>query len=159
MPLPKLRLLALAALVVALSLVPVAGAGAQTLPCVKGVTCTGTTPPPTATGCADADLVPGLLNGGRIRSSTLCLLNRQRDKHGLRRLHSNGQLQKAAQRYARQMVRQRFFDHVVPGRHHVRRAHPQTSYLNNARRLVARREPGLGHRAASPRRARSSRRG
>jgi hypothetical protein len=51
----------------------------------------------------------------RARALTLCLLNEQRARHGLPALRSESRLQLAAQRYVRDMVERRFFDHVDPG--------------------------------------------
>jgi uncharacterized protein YkwD len=80
-------------------------------PCIAGVTCSAT---PT-THCANANLEPAGDNLAKVRRSTLCLLNVQRAKHGLGRLHSNTALRGVATRYAKKMVAQSFFDHVAPG--------------------------------------------
>lgn len=136
MPFSKLRLLTLAAVLAAVALVPSAGTSAQALPCLKGVTCTdsgaGTTPPPAAPGCAYADLTPALGNAGKIRRATLCLLNKQRTKRHLKRLRTNSELRAAAQRFAVQMVVQRFFDHTSPGGTTFVQRIEKTDYLTKA---------------------------
>jgi len=46
-----------------------------------------------------------------VSAAILCLLNGERASHGLRPLHSNGRLSRAARAWARRMVKQRFFSH------------------------------------------------
>jgi uncharacterized protein YkwD len=70
---------------------------------------------PAKGACKDADLVPAATNLSRIRTATLCLLNKERTKRGRRKLRSQGTLAGVARRYAGQMVREGFFDHVSPG--------------------------------------------
>jgi uncharacterized protein YkwD len=70
-----------------------------------------------------------------MRAATLCLLNEERAKHGLKPLISHPQLEKAAQNYSRAMVRERFFDHVSPGGSTLlSRVRRGTRYLQGARR-------------------------
>jgi uncharacterized protein YkwD len=68
-----------------------------------------------AGGCANAHMKPRGGNAGKVRSATICLLNRQRAKHGLGKIRGNVRLRKAATRHSRDMVRRRYFDHVAPG--------------------------------------------
>jgi uncharacterized protein YkwD len=70
--------------------------------------------PAQAAGCAGANTLPTAANAKQVRGATLCLINQQRRAQGLAPLRSNGRLQAAATRYSRQMVRQRFFDHIAP---------------------------------------------
>src|SRR5690349_10824870 len=63
-----------------------------------------------ARACPGADLKPSAANASRVRAATLCLLNRERTKRGLHRLHAQASLRHAANSYARLMVQQRFFD-------------------------------------------------
>lgn len=65
-------------------------------------------------GCADSGLLPSSSNLRRIRAATLCLVNRERTRRGRRKLRTQGTLAGVAARYAGQMVRERFFDHVSP---------------------------------------------
>src|SRR5205085_12226997 len=44
-----------------------------------------------------------------------CLLNAQRAGHGLRPVHSNGKLARAARGMVGLMIKQRFFAHTTPG--------------------------------------------
>ncbi|HET6509383.1 MAG TPA: CAP domain-containing protein [Baekduia sp.] len=65
-----------------------------------------------AAPCPDADVsasAPGAV------SATLCLLNKERTSRGLGSLSESSTLDKAADRFAGDMVARRFFDHVSPG--------------------------------------------
>jgi uncharacterized protein YkwD len=70
--------------------------------------------PAAAAGCANAHAVPKAGNAGKIRKATICLINRERRKHGLRALHSDKKLRAAAIRHSQDMVAQAYFDHVGP---------------------------------------------
>ena len=65
--------------------------------------------------CDDADALPGQASADRVRAATLCLMNAERGARGLGRLRSEPALERVADSYASQMVRQRFFDHTSPG--------------------------------------------
>lgn len=83
--------------------------------------------------CRLADLQPTRSNAKQITRGTICLLNQQRVRHGLGKLHANRALRGAANRYARTMVTQRFFEHVSPaGSTFVQRI-AGTNYLRGAR--------------------------
>jgi uncharacterized protein YkwD len=89
---------------------------------------------PSRGGCADANLNPSARNRERLAVATLCLLNRERRKRGLRPLKRNRTLDRVAASYSRQMVRGQFFDHVSPrGTTLVQRVRT-TSYLQGLRR-------------------------
>jgi len=64
--------------------------------------------------CANAGSAPSSQNGTAIRRATLCLLNRERARHGLRGLRSNGRLRVAARRHSGHMARAKYFDHTSP---------------------------------------------
>jgi uncharacterized protein YkwD len=68
-----------------------------------------------AGGCAHAGLTPGAGDAGKARKATLCLLNRERARHGLGRMQGDRKLRRAATRHSKDMVARRFFDHVAPG--------------------------------------------
>ncbi|MDP2712798.1 MAG: CAP domain-containing protein [Solirubrobacteraceae bacterium] len=90
----------------------------------------------TATRCANAELVPNRSNADRVRSATLCLLNAERTRRGLRTLTSERQLGRAAGSHSAQMVRLGFFDHVCPrGSTLNTRVRRGTTYLRNVRRF------------------------
>jgi uncharacterized protein YkwD len=68
--------------------------------------------PSALAACADGD-VPAS-DSGAI-AATFCLLNEQRADHGLRAFSESTTLDRAADDYAADMVKRRFFDHVSPG--------------------------------------------
>lgn len=108
------RTLAVAAAGAAMALgtAPASAADAPSqLPCIPGATCADDRPP----ACRGAATQPVRGNLRAIRRATLCLLNRERTERGLARLRANRPLRRVATRYARSMVRLRFFDHVSPG--------------------------------------------
>jgi uncharacterized protein YkwD len=63
-----------------------------------------------------------------MSSAILCLLNAERAGKGLSALHSNGQLKRAAQAWARAMVARRFFAHEA-GRSTVQSRIQRTGYI------------------------------
>src|SRR4051794_9570101 len=65
--------------------------------------------------CDGGDALPGRASQEQLRAATLCLMNAERATRGLGRLAADPALARAAGTYARQMVRQRFFDHTSPG--------------------------------------------
>jgi uncharacterized protein YkwD len=83
--------------------------------------------------CSGAYAAPSAANAAKISHATLCLLNRQRARHGLPRLRQQRSLAHAAANYARLMVRQRFFDHVSPGGSTMTQRIERTSYLRGVR--------------------------
>ena len=70
---------------------------------------------PAARGCRYQGRPAADLTVRQARSAVLCLLNRERVRHGLGRLRSNRALRVAAQRHSADMVRRTFFEHVTPG--------------------------------------------
>lgn len=85
-----------------------------------------------AAGCRDAGAHPGSSSMRVLDRATLCLMNAERRAHGLRPLRSQGSLHRAAQRYARSMVRQGFFDHVSPAGSTMMTRVRATAYLKRA---------------------------
>lgn len=67
-----------------------------------------------AAACDGAGLQPRKGNLSEIRSATLCLINQERSKRGLAKLHASRKLRKAAQRHSRNMAKRNFFDHTSP---------------------------------------------
>ncbi len=85
-----------------------------------------------AAPCPGADLTPSSENVVQLRTATLCLLNRERTRRGLKRLSESPQLRKAASNFSQSMVRESFFDHVSPGGSTLlSRVHHSTAYLQN----------------------------
>jgi uncharacterized protein YkwD len=83
--------------------------------------------------CSGAHSLPTAHNVTRVRHATLCLLNAQRARRGLHALRADTALGAAASRFARQMVSQRFFDHVSPGGSTMVRRIEHTAYARGAR--------------------------
>lgn len=65
--------------------------------------------------CDGADAKPGDIAAADMRDAVLCLMNAERTARGLKRLRAQSDLGEAASKYARQMVRDQFFDHTSPG--------------------------------------------
>jgi uncharacterized protein YkwD len=85
-----------------------------------------------ASACPGADLTPTSENVSEIRTATLCLLNHERARRGLKRLAESPGLRRTAQRYSQAMVAQSFFDHVSPGGSTLlSRVKTTTAYLQN----------------------------
>jgi uncharacterized protein YkwD len=64
-----------------------------------------------AASCRWAHLVPHRGNGARVRAATLCLVNQQRARAGLRALRRNRALERAANGHSAGMVREGVFSH------------------------------------------------
>jgi uncharacterized protein YkwD len=65
--------------------------------------------------CTDARLQPSASNVAQVRAATLCLVNRERARHGERALHWNIHLVTAAQGHTVSMAFGNYFEHVGPG--------------------------------------------
>jgi uncharacterized protein YkwD len=95
-PLPIALLAFAAAFVAALALGPGAGSAA-------------------AARCSGADRPAARMASPKAERLTLCLLNKQRGKHGLKRLRRQKNQERAASRHNRRMVRRGCFSHECPG--------------------------------------------
>ena len=62
-------------------------------------------------GCENADAPPGQASYAQLGRATLCLVNRERRRRGLRALRSDRRLALAARRHAADMVRHSYFAH------------------------------------------------
>lgn len=70
--------------------------------------------PAQAAACKHVDVKPNAGNLSEVRSSVLCLLNKERASRGMRKLRANGKLRRAAESHSRNMTRNDFFAHVSP---------------------------------------------
>ena len=70
--------------------------------------------PARLTSCLDTELQPTGADLGRIRTATLCLVNRERAERSERPLAPSSQLGQAAQRHAESMAFGDYFAHVGP---------------------------------------------
>jgi len=64
--------------------------------------------------CADADLIPNEEDLARVRTATLCLINRERIDDGEEPLTLDAHLEQAAQGHSDEMVAAGYFEHVGP---------------------------------------------
>jgi uncharacterized protein YkwD len=87
-------------------------------------------------GCPGAGADPGRQSLGDMRQETVCLLNRIRRAHGLRPLHSDGRLRKAAQGHSSDMVRRNYFSHDSPGGGSMQTRIGGSGYLAGARSFL-----------------------
>src|SRR5579884_711180 len=62
--------------------------------------------------CRDANLSPTGADVAQVRAATLCLVNRERARHGEQPLHWNGRLLRAAQSHTESMAFGGYFAHV-----------------------------------------------
>jgi uncharacterized protein YkwD len=85
------------------ALAPLAAISAVALAAPAPVAAAGT--------CAGADANPASTSMKTVKRATLCLLNQQRSKHGLKKLKANGRLSLASQRHANDMTRRKYFAH------------------------------------------------
>jgi uncharacterized protein YkwD len=82
------------------------------VPIVVVATALAVSAPAALAACAGGDLSAS--DSGAV-AATLCLLNAQRADHGLKAFTESATLDRAADDYAADMVKRRFFDHVSPG--------------------------------------------
>lgn len=84
-------------------------------------------PMATAAQCRGADAQK--LSSTRAEKTMLCLINKQRRNHGLRKLHRQPQQAKAASRHTKTMIRRRCFSHQCPGEKDLESRLEQVNYL------------------------------
>jgi uncharacterized protein YkwD len=111
--------------------------------------------------CTHADANPNDISLTQAKGATLCLLNKQRRAHGLRKLKENRRLDRASQRHANDMSRRNYFAHGdfvgrIQAAHYLRGARSYTLGENIAwgswdlatpRRIVKGWMNSPGHRA------------
>jgi len=102
--------------------------------------------------CESAEAAPAQVGEQVVIRSTLCLLNAERERHGLRALRLNPRLSRAARRHSEDMARNNYFDHNSRnGASFVDRIR-RTGYLTGARRWKVAENIAWGtHWLASPR--------
>jgi uncharacterized protein YkwD len=81
--------------------------------------------------CDSADAQPGQVAASDMRDAVLCLMNAERTARGLKRLRAQTDLGEAAGKFARQMVRDQFFDHTSPGGSTMVSRIKATTYLDD----------------------------
>jgi uncharacterized protein YkwD len=114
---------ALCALPIAAVLLPASNAAAADASAVSAA----------VNACPAAALQPHQGNLRAVERTTLCLLNRERRRHGLKRLKASRRLSRSAGRYAAHMARHDFFSHVSPGGSTMTKRIRRSGYLRGAR--------------------------
>jgi uncharacterized protein YkwD len=88
--------------------------------------------PRSSSACAGASATAKEASSRTLVRSTLCLLNAERKKHGLRKLRLSKRLSKAARKHSRDMVHRDYFSHTsLSGASFVDRIR-RTGYLHGA---------------------------
>jgi uncharacterized protein YkwD len=83
--------------------------------------------------CAHADSRPGEASEAILAKSTVCLLNDQRARRGLRKLRQNARLSRAAQQHTTDMVRRNYFSHTSRSGADIVDRLARTGYMRGAR--------------------------
>lgn len=86
-----------------------------------------------AHSCPGADQLPSVQGAAHARAATLCLLNERREARGLRALHQNWRLARAALRHSRDMVHHVYFAHDSRSGRRFDARIRATGYLSGAR--------------------------
>jgi uncharacterized protein YkwD len=68
-----------------------------------------------STGCASADALPPRASASALANATICLVNQERTRRGLRALRVNNRLSQAAVAHANDMVARGYFSHETAG--------------------------------------------
>ena len=84
-------------------------------------------------GCAHADTLPGEADEQVLARATVCLLNRERARRGMRALRMNRRLSRAALAHTRDMIEKRYFAHVTESGRDVVDRLLSTGYLGRVR--------------------------
>ena len=116
-------------------------------------------PAQAAKRCPGADDVPFPQVSDADIAALQCVVNRERERRGLRELDRTRSLDRAAARHSSDMARNDYFDHRSPGGSTPAARARSAGYLQRRALLARRREPRLGDRRRSRRPTASSRRG
>jgi uncharacterized protein YkwD len=83
--------------------------------------------------CPHANAYSHQTSLANLRTAMRCLVNRKRDKHGLRKLRDNDRLASAARRHTNVMLGEDCFEHRCPGEPGLRKRIKQSGYLKGAK--------------------------
>jgi len=86
-----------------------------------------------ASSCRGAGSLPSSAGGSQTRTAILCLVNRERARHGLKKLRSNRRLRVAAARHSVNMARAKFFSHTSPAGSTMTARIKRAGYTRSAR--------------------------
>jgi len=118
-----------------------------------GLVVAGVAVPATAAeACPYADARAGQVSNVALGRATHCLVNRERERRGLRRLRGNWRLSLAARRHSRDMVRRSYFAHLSLSGTPFERRVRGTGYLRSVGRwTIGENIAWGGGRRSSPR--------
>ena len=86
-----------------------------------------------AAPCANATTLPGQASERVLSKATVCLVNKERTRRGMRALRVNRRLSQAALAHTRDMVEKRYFEHVSKAGTDVVDRLLSTGYLGRVR--------------------------
>jgi uncharacterized protein YkwD len=92
----------------------------------------GAAPAMAKNGCPEAQTPAAELPVKTLRKSIVCLINKQRGKADLKRLHRNRELRKVGQRHVELMVEEDCLGHECPGEATLETRIRQSGYLDGA---------------------------
>jgi uncharacterized protein YkwD len=96
---------------------------------VAAILGTASTSSAAAGSCSGAHTQPSRTNAAQVRHATICLLNRERARHGLAPMRANAKLTRAAVKHSLDMVAEHYFDHVGPRGDDITRRAKAAHYL------------------------------
>lgn len=82
-----------------------------------------------AAGCHGGDKGPRKISSKTAAKATICLVNKERRKHGLGKLKFQGELKRAARGHTKEMQKRNCFDHVCPGERSLVGRYEKADYL------------------------------
>lgn len=110
-------------------------------------------PASASAGCPGADADPNDVRLAKARAATLCLVNAQRERRGIRPLRGDSKLREAATGHSLKMAKRNFFSHLSLNGDSVSDRIRATGYLAGARSWAVGENIGWGSGVmATPRR-------
>ncbi len=107
--------------------------------------------PASAAPCAGATAMPSSVSTSSAKRVTLCLLNQERARRGLRALRENSRLERAARRHSGDMVASNLFSHASSNGGGLTGRVRSAGYLSGARAWLVGENIGWGQSSlASP---------
>ena len=86
-----------------------------------------------ASPCANANVLPGQGSEAVLAKATVCLVNRERTRRGMRALRTNRRLSRAAVAHTRDMIDHHYFEHQAPTGQNVVDRLLSSGYLGKVR--------------------------
>ena len=82
-----------------------------------------------AAGCPGGDKGPRKISSKTAAKAIVCLVNKERRKHGIGKLKFQGNLKRAARSHTKRMQKRNCFDHVCPGERSLVGRYEKARYL------------------------------